>query len=129
MNIGLKIGEFYGINPPEANLELVSRFFEKYPSYTDKAFLSVKVYCNFYSFVWSDEAKHELREHSLTAPARTHRKFSDGGGVNFQLCGILNISIYSSPENLKRSVDNILSKLRGMKKLDLFQVGSNGYIV
>lgn len=36
-------GEFYGINPMEANLELIARFFEKYPSYEDKAFLSVKV--------------------------------------------------------------------------------------
>ncbi|TDL26314.1 aldo/keto reductase [Rickenella mellea] len=35
-------GEFYGVNPRTANLELVARFFEKYPSYTDKAFLSVK---------------------------------------------------------------------------------------
>ena len=36
-------GEFYGKNPREANLELLVRFFEKYPSYADKAFLSVKV--------------------------------------------------------------------------------------
>ena len=36
-------GEFYGRNPPEANLELVARFFEKYPEYADRAFLSVKV--------------------------------------------------------------------------------------
>jgi len=38
------IGEFYG-NPPNetANLDLVARFFEKYPGYADKAFLSVKV--------------------------------------------------------------------------------------
>ena len=36
-------GEFYGFNPREANLGLVARFFEKYPEYTDKAFLSVKV--------------------------------------------------------------------------------------
>ncbi|THH16563.1 hypothetical protein EW146_g4111 [Bondarzewia mesenterica] len=34
--------EFYGMNPMTANLELVSRFFEKYPTYADKAFLSVK---------------------------------------------------------------------------------------
>ena len=36
-------GEFYGNHPHlTANLELVSRFFEKYPDYTEKAFLSVK---------------------------------------------------------------------------------------
>ncbi|KAI5122055.1 hypothetical protein M0805_006039 [Coniferiporia weirii] len=73
-------GEFYGVNPKEANLELVSRFFEKYPDYTDKAFLSVK------------------------------------GGINLQL-----FKPDGSPEGLKRSVDNILAKLRGKKKLDLFE--------
>ena len=38
------IGEFYG-NAPNVttNLELISRFFEKYPDYADRAFLSVKV--------------------------------------------------------------------------------------
>lgn len=35
-------GEFYGIKPPEANLELLSRFYAKYPEYVDKTFLSVK---------------------------------------------------------------------------------------
>lgn len=39
----LLLAEFYGFNPPTANLELISRFFEKYPSYVDKAFLVVKV--------------------------------------------------------------------------------------
>lgn len=38
------VGEFYGINPRTANVELVARFFEKYPSYVEKAFLSVKVF-------------------------------------------------------------------------------------
>jgi len=36
-------GEFYGIEPRTANLELVSRFFTKYPDLADRAFLSVKV--------------------------------------------------------------------------------------
>lgn len=35
-------GEFYGTNPRTANLELLARFFDKYPTYTDKVFLSVK---------------------------------------------------------------------------------------
>ncbi|KAL5498123.1 hypothetical protein ACEPAH_2253 [Sanghuangporus vaninii] len=76
----LNSGEFYGVNPPEANLELLARFFEKFPNYTEKAFLSVK------------------------------------GGVNFE-----RHVPDSSPENLKRSVDNILTKLRGTKRLDLFE--------
>ncbi|KAI0724067.1 aldo/keto reductase [Fomitopsis betulina] len=38
----LNSGEFYANDFGTANLELLSRFFEKYPSYTDKVFLSVK---------------------------------------------------------------------------------------
>ena len=38
-------GEFYGQGCTVANLELVSRFFEKYPEYADRAFLSVKGGC------------------------------------------------------------------------------------
>jgi len=38
----LNSGEFYGTNPRTANLELLARFFDKYPTYTDKVFLSVK---------------------------------------------------------------------------------------
>ena len=41
--LSVNSGEFYGVKPVTANLELVSRFFEKYPTYADKAFLSVKV--------------------------------------------------------------------------------------
>ncbi|KLO12597.1 Aldo/keto reductase [Schizopora paradoxa] len=73
-------GEFYGFNPRTANLELISRFFEKYPTYADKAFLSVK------------------------------------GGTKADT-----LEPDASPENLKRSVDVILEKLRGKKKLDLFE--------
>jgi len=35
-------GEFYGPGFAVTNLELVSRFFEKYPEYADRTFLSVK---------------------------------------------------------------------------------------
>jgi pyridoxine 4-dehydrogenase len=38
----LPIAEFYGPGLSVANLELVARFFEKYPQYADRAFLSVK---------------------------------------------------------------------------------------
>lgn len=73
-------GEFYGMNPRTANLELISRFFEKYPTYADKAFLSVK------------------------------------GGTKATA-----LEPDASPENLKRSVDTVLEKLRGKKRLDLFE--------
>jgi pyridoxine 4-dehydrogenase len=36
------LGEFYGKGFTTTNLELVARFFEKYPAYTDRTFLSVK---------------------------------------------------------------------------------------
>ncbi|KAG8933183.1 hypothetical protein FRC02_012328 [Tulasnella sp. 418] len=35
-------GEFYGVNPRTANLELLSRFFDKYPELADRTILSVK---------------------------------------------------------------------------------------
>ena len=37
------LGEFYARDLGTANLEMLSRFFEKYPDYVDKTFLVVKV--------------------------------------------------------------------------------------
>ncbi|KAH0832367.1 NADP-dependent oxidoreductase domain-containing protein [Lanmaoa asiatica] len=68
-------GEFYGHNLSTTNLEMIARFFDKYPEYVDKTFLSIKV----------------------------------------SAIGI------SSPENLARSVNLVNEKLRGTKRLDLFQ--------
>ncbi|KAI0300082.1 aldo/keto reductase [Multifurca ochricompacta] len=76
----LNSGEFYGINPPSANLELLARFFERYPDYANKAFLSVKVRI------------------SVLERARVSREAA-----------------------LERKVNFILAKLRGTKKLDLFE--------
>lgn len=36
-------GEYYAQDFGTGNLELLARFFEKYPQYADKTFLSVKV--------------------------------------------------------------------------------------
>ncbi|KIJ48635.1 hypothetical protein M422DRAFT_28368 [Sphaerobolus stellatus SS14] len=38
----LNSGEFYGLNWPTMNLELLARFYMKYPEYVDKTVLSVK---------------------------------------------------------------------------------------
>nr|BAA13866.1 unnamed protein product [Schizosaccharomyces pombe]BAA34350.1 pyridoxal reductase [Schizosaccharomyces pombe] len=35
-------GEFYGVDPPTSNLDLLARYFEKYPENANKVFLSVK---------------------------------------------------------------------------------------
>ncbi|KAI0055712.1 aldo/keto reductase [Artomyces pyxidatus] len=74
----LNSGEFYGLDPPTANLELLARFFERYPEYTDKAFLSVKCGMSFNPYTGLEAA-------------------------------------------LERKIDFVLSKLRGKKKLDLFE--------
>jgi len=76
----LNSSEFYGIKPREANLELVARFFDKYPELEHKTFLSVK------------------------------------GGTKADT-----LVPDASEENIRRSVDCINAKLRGKKKLDLFQ--------
>ncbi|KZT67696.1 Aldo/keto reductase [Daedalea quercina L-15889] len=76
----LNSGEFYANDLGTGNLELIARFFEKYPDYADRAFLSVK------------------------------------GGMAPK-----GLAPDSSPENLRRSVDNINAALRGTKKMDLFE--------
>ncbi|KAI0748256.1 aldo/keto reductase [Daedaleopsis nitida] len=76
----LNSGEFYGPDASTANLELLSRFYAKYPEYAEKTFLSVK---------------GGIKANSL---------IPDG-----------------SPENLRRSVETINTKLGGIKKMDLFQ--------
>ena len=38
-----RTGEFYGHNMSTTNLEMIARFFEKYPEYVDRTFLSIKV--------------------------------------------------------------------------------------
>ncbi|KAL2313152.1 Pyridoxal reductase [Schizosaccharomyces pombe] len=73
-------GEFYGINPPTANLDLLADYFEKYPKNADKVFLSVK------------------------------------GGTDFKT-----LAPHGDPESVTKSVKNALTRLRGKKKLDLFQ--------
>lgn len=39
----LPTGEFYGYNLSPANLDLIADFFDKYPDYAERTFLSVKV--------------------------------------------------------------------------------------
>ncbi|KAF8123292.1 NADP-dependent oxidoreductase domain-containing protein [Boletus edulis] len=73
-------GEFYGHNMATTNLEMIARFFEKYPEYVDRTFLSIK------------------------------------GGLSPVQPGP-----DCSPKNLTRSVNLVNEKLRGTKRLDLYQ--------
>ncbi|OAX43581.1 Aldo/keto reductase [Rhizopogon vinicolor AM-OR11-026] len=74
-------GEFYGHNLSTANIEMIARFFEKYPDYADKIFLSVK---------------GGLKPGGSTEPD-------------------------CSPAGVRRSVELINEKLRGTKRLDLYE--------
>lgn len=51
----MTIGEFYANDLGTGNLELLARFFDKYPEYADKTFLSVKVSLQYNTFVLDTE--------------------------------------------------------------------------
>ncbi|EPY51202.1 pyridoxal reductase Plr1 [Schizosaccharomyces cryophilus OY26] len=72
-------GEFYGLDPPTANLDLLARYFEKRPENANKVVLSVK------------------------------------GGMDETM------SPRGDEESVCKSVRNVLTHLRGTKKLDLFE--------
>ena len=59
--IYIRSGEFYGPNGSAANLELLARFFKKYPDYANKTFLSVKV-GPFSAVVWNQRLRVSYRE-------------------------------------------------------------------
>lgn len=110
------LGEFYGPNMSPANLELLSRFYQKYPEYADKTFLSVKVCPK--SSPRSDV--NSIFQGGL-APARLG---PDGSSVFPVTLGALLLTqtpTLGSPENLRRSVTFINEKLGGIKKMDLFE--------
>lgn len=46
LSLTFPIGNFYGYDRPSANLDLLATFYEKYPEYADKTFLSVKGGCD-----------------------------------------------------------------------------------
>jgi hypothetical protein len=49
----IQSGQFYSQELGTANLEMLSRFFENYPEYTDRVFLSVKVTHNHSNLLFS----------------------------------------------------------------------------
>ncbi|KAI6100416.1 NADP-dependent oxidoreductase domain-containing protein [Pisolithus croceorrhizus] len=92
----LVAGEFYGHKLSTTNLEMIARFFEKYPSYAERAFLSVKA-------------------GSKVLTARLLVSFT-----SFFMKNILVKTSLQSREP-QRSVETINEKLRGTKRLDLFE--------
>lgn len=63
-------GEFYGLNPPTANLEMLSRFYAKYPQYMDQTFLSVKGALHLDGSMKSDASTDYLRQSVTNMCAR-----------------------------------------------------------
>lgn len=91
---GKTIGEFYARDSGTGNLEMLSRFFAKYPDYAEKTFLSVK---------------GGLRNMS---PDGSYEKSSWAAHLHhWRLIGSL--------ECLRESVDNIQRALGPIKKVDL----------
>ncbi|KAJ3538653.1 hypothetical protein NM688_g6487 [Phlebia brevispora] len=95
--------EFYALDFGPGNLEMLSRFFEKYPEYAERTFLSVKVsICDF--------------DHGHTVSQTDTLNFIrvEPTTKRWQL-------ILRHTANLRRSVTAINAALRGKKKVDLFE--------
>ncbi|GAB1526697.1 hypothetical protein RhiTH_009869 [Rhizoctonia solani] len=95
VKVFLNAGEFYGKWPNvTANLELLNRFFTKYPEYAERTFLSVKA--------------------SLTVGATRMDSYDQ---YPTRTC-----SLYETrPAGLERSITNTIQKLGPNKKIDLFE--------
>ncbi|KAM5531837.1 hypothetical protein V8D89_014467 [Ganoderma adspersum] len=102
----LNSGEFYGPNGSSANLELLSRFFKKYPDYASKTFLSVKSASqggNVAGGMTPDGSPENLRR-SVTF-------------INEKLGGIKRMDLFESariPQNV--SLEDMMNTLVGLKK-------------
>lgn len=94
----MAIGEFYSLTRGTENLELLSRFYAKYPEYADKTFLSVK---------------GGMRLRGGVAP--------DSSYVLFQLCTPATHCFPYRLEFLRESVSNIQRALGPHKKMDLYE--------
>ena len=109
--------QFYGQGWTTANLELLSRFYEKYPEYADRTFLMVKVsplviyhLCHDIDRPPPGSVQSRQTWHRLLVSLSYRR-------VNLPR----RIECPDRPENLRRSVDTCISALRGKKKIDVFQ--------
>ncbi|KAM5533277.1 hypothetical protein V8D89_013054 [Ganoderma adspersum] len=88
----LNSAEFYGPGFSTGNLEVLSRFYDKYPNYVDRTFLSVK------------------------GAMKPGTLMIDGSRTQ-KTCTCI-----CRKENLRRSLDTVIAALRGTKKVDLFEM-------
>ncbi|KIJ38065.1 hypothetical protein M422DRAFT_33413 [Sphaerobolus stellatus SS14] len=93
----LNSGEFYGENFSTTNLELLARFYKKYPEYADKTVLSVKGGVDLAN---GHAISRYLYDYRLAKP---------------------HLSKKISLEFLRKSIDNINAKLEGTKHVDIFE--------
>lgn len=109
-------GEFYGHNLSTTNIEMIARFFEKYPEYVDRTFLSVKV-CMTSHVILS------LADGPAPPGGRQSRRNGTRRVVSPSTTTdrSMPLSWVSRSESLSQSVNKINEKLRGTKRLDLFQ--------
>ncbi|RPD66273.1 aldo/keto reductase [Lentinus tigrinus ALCF2SS1-7] len=97
----LNSGEFYGPDASTANLELLSRFYAKYPEYAEKTFLSVKGGTKAHSII-PDGSPDNLRRSVDT--------------INEKLGGIKKMDLFECarvPGNA--SIEEVIKTLAGLK--------------
>lgn len=117
----VRSGEFYAQDLGPANLELLARFFDKYPEYAERTFLSVKVRV----------ALAALCANGLTvsmscraAPGRVKWWSTPRASKSTMITRLDQSSPLPdlhSTQNLRRSVTAVNAALRGTKRLDLFE--------
>ncbi|KAI8998519.1 aldo/keto reductase [Trametes punicea] len=98
----LNSGEFYGPNMSTANLELLARFFEKYPQYADRTFLSVK---------------GGNKENSLTPDSSPENLRRSVDKVNAALSGTKRLDLFECARVAKNvAVEDAIRTLAELKK-------------
>ncbi|EKM55536.1 uncharacterized protein PHACADRAFT_184323 [Phanerochaete carnosa HHB-10118-sp] len=103
----LNSGEFYAQDFGTANLELLARFFEKYPEYAERTFLSVKGGAKTEGFPVPDASPENLRR-SVTA-------------INAALRGTKRLDLFEcSRVDSNYSVEHTIGILSGFVKEGLF---------
>ncbi|KAI0928581.1 hypothetical protein AcW1_005785 [Taiwanofungus camphoratus] len=95
-------GEFYGPGLSTANLELLARFFEKYPEYADRTFLSVK-------------GGLEYRSHTPDASPKNLNRSIDN--INAALRGTKRLDLFQSARVDHRvPIEDAIKSLTGLIK-------------